>query len=189
MKRTLNYIFFLLLTLIPLAACNSQTLEQQKIEILQKSHSWNFDADDREKFGEFELEIWVKNVGENRFKGTVVFEVSFSPKGFDKEFLAEFKNVSEKRNSLEKSLKEKVEKEPENKRVKALSNYLDRGFTLKEGMEYEPVAGNENSENFSFWFRKEIEVGVNEILSLKHAQKIPKKISGNLITLNIVGYE
>lgn len=120
------------------------------VTIDQEMHEWDICKDN----SPVKIEMYIRNNGQYRIIGTLVFSATLSRKGLEEKFLREFIDCyGEER--LKKEMKEEVAKKGSIGRLEAVYNYLLRGSQLTQGQDYEPSKSKIDNKDYAFKFRKD----------------------------------
>ena len=162
-------------------------VEDGQVSIDQESHQWRPFASLDEEAEVLTLDLYVRNKSNYLIDGTLVFSVRMSHKGLEESYLDKFfKETKERFRDWDQTKQELITyfNNAVDKKAKAMSSYLERGEQLPEGMDYEPIVGEEK-EDYIFKFRKAVFLSAGELIRIEQEQVLPSSIAGYLLTVEI----
>jgi len=148
------------------------------ITIDQEMHEWSICSDN----SPVKITMYVRNSGNYKISGTLVFSATLSKKGLEEKFLREFIDCyGEER--LKNEFKEEIAKKGTIGRLEAVNNYLLRGRQLPQGQSYEPTITED--KGYDFKIRKRLLIEPGQILKIDHEEQVPLNVRGYLLALKV----
>jgi hypothetical protein len=133
------------------------------------------------------IELYVRNNGDHKITGNLVFLATLSRKGLEEQFIKEVINCDGEER-LKREMAEEISQKGSIGRAEGIYNYLLRGKKLLPGQKYEPstkIADND----YSFRFRQQIFLNPGELIKIDHEEQIPFNERGNLLSVKIENIE
>ncbi len=155
-----------------------------QVIIDQEMHDWGICNDN----APVKIKMYVRNQGQYKITGTLVFSATLSKKGLDGEFLEKFIDCyGEER--LKKEMKEEISNKGSLNRLDAVYNYLLRGKQFPQGQNFEPSNSKIDDKDYTFKFRKQIPIYPGEIIKIDHEEQIPLNVRGHLLSIKLESIE